>query len=107
MLTASVSIRLQYAPPQGLTLSFVRLCDLTSCPLWFTDLFFTTKDTKVFTKVHKGLLKQLLFQIELCPLKTLELPIVSRCPSHVSLSRPNPFIVALADPFAETVMATA
>jgi hypothetical protein len=36
----------------------VSLSDVLCDPLWFNDLDFTTKDTKVITKSHKGLFQQ-------------------------------------------------
>jgi hypothetical protein len=37
---------------------FVFLCVILRDPLWFNDLFFTTKGTKVNTKAHQGLVQQ-------------------------------------------------
>jgi len=37
-----------------LVVTFVLLCVCLSAPMWFNDFIFTTKDTMVITKVHKG-----------------------------------------------------
>jgi hypothetical protein len=41
-----------------IVLSFENLCVNLCDPLWFRDLYFTTKDSKGLTKVHQGLFKQ-------------------------------------------------
>jgi hypothetical protein len=41
--------------------SFVLLCVNLCAPLWFKEIFFTTKDSKDFTKIRKGLFRQLQF----------------------------------------------
>jgi hypothetical protein len=39
-------------------LTFELLCVVLCDPLWFNDLYFTTKSHQGATKVHKGLFQQ-------------------------------------------------